>query len=75
MAMVTGAGPHEKVMIPPAATAATTAAEVQLAAVPVPMTRVGCDVSTGSPATGTGTAPEVLPTGAAGTAAAVLIAE
>ena len=44
-------------MMPPAATAATTAAEVQLAGVPVPITRSGCDVSTGWPATGTGTTP------------------
>jgi hypothetical protein len=42
-------------MIPPARTAATTAAEVQLAAVPFPTTRVGCDVSTGPAPTGTET--------------------
>jgi hypothetical protein len=53
--MVTGLGPHEKSMIPPARTAATTAAEVQLAAVPLPTTWVGCDVSTGPAPTGTGT--------------------
>jgi hypothetical protein len=53
--IVTGLGPHENRMIPPARTAATTAAEVQLAAVPRPTTRVGWDVSTGRPAAGTGT--------------------
>ena len=35
--MVTGPGPQSKVMMPPWATAATTAAEVQLAGVPVPI--------------------------------------
>jgi hypothetical protein len=39
--MVTGLGPQENVIMPPAATAATTACDVQLAAVPFPMTRVG----------------------------------
>ena len=53
MVMVTGAGPQEKVMMPPAATAATTAADVQLAGVPLPMTRVGCEVSTACAAGGT----------------------
>jgi len=42
-------------MIPPARTAATTAAEVQLAAVLFPTTWVGCDVSTGPAPAGTGT--------------------
>jgi hypothetical protein len=54
--IVTDRGPHEKRMIPPARTAATTAAEVQLAGVPCPTTRFGCAVSTGAPAPGTGTA-------------------
>ena len=40
-------------MIPPLATAATTAAEVQLAAVPLPTTRVGWDVSTARASAGT----------------------
>jgi hypothetical protein len=53
--MVTGLGPHENRMIPPARTAATTAAEVQLAAVPRPTTWLGRDVSTARPAAGTGT--------------------
>src|ERR1700719_3189870 len=56
MRMTTGLGPQENLMIPPARTAATVAAEVQLAAVPCPTTRVGCDVSIGRPAPGTETA-------------------
>src|ERR1035437_7833533 len=55
--IVTGLGPHENRMIPPARTAATTAAEVQLAAVPRPTTRLGWDVPAGRPAAGTGTEP------------------
>ena len=51
--MVTGAGPHENVMTPPAATAATTAADVHEAGVPSPMTRVGCDVSSAIASAGT----------------------
>jgi hypothetical protein len=58
--MTTGLGPHENRMIPPAGTAAITAAEVQLAAVPRPTTRLGCDVSTGRPVTGTGTRAHAL---------------
>jgi hypothetical protein len=61
MAIVTGAGPHEKVITPPAATAATTAAEVQLAAVPAPTTVVGCEVSTGRPSAGIAAWPFGLP--------------
>jgi hypothetical protein len=59
--MVTGSGPHEKVMIPPAATAATTASEVQLFGVPSPMTRVGWAVSTARASTGTVACPFGLP--------------
>src|SRR3954463_13732583 len=59
--MVTGDGPQWNVMMPPAATAATTAADVQLAAVPVPITRVGCDVSTARAAAGTVAVPRGLP--------------
>src|ERR1700722_13544015 len=70
MVIVTGRGPHEKVMIPPAATAATTAWEVQLAGVPLPIPRVGCAVLTGCAAAGTGAVPAGLPAGGpAGTAA------
>jgi hypothetical protein len=52
--MVTGAAPHRKVITPPAATAATTAADVQLAAVPVPITRSGREVSTARGSAGMG---------------------
>jgi len=51
---VIGSGPQEKVMIPPLATADTTAAEVQLPGVPLPITLVGWDVSTALAAAGTG---------------------
>jgi hypothetical protein len=50
--VVTGSGPQSNVMIPPAATAATTASDVQLAGVPEPTTRSGRDVSTGWPRLG-----------------------
>jgi hypothetical protein len=59
--MVTGPGPQEKVMTPPAAIPETTACEVQLAAVPLPITRVGCDVSTARASAGTGAWPAGLP--------------
>jgi hypothetical protein len=61
MAIVTGAGPQEKVITPPVATAATTADDVQLAAVPVPTTVVGCEVSTGRPSAGIAAWPFGLP--------------
>src|SRR5881394_792751 len=66
MVMVTGSGPHEKVMTPPAATALTTASEVQLAGVPVPMTRVGWLVSAAAASAGTIACPPGLPPGGAG---------
>src|SRR6185437_5153770 len=53
MVIVTGLEPQLKVMTPPLATARTTAREVQLAAVPRPMTRVGWAVLTARPAGGT----------------------
>src|SRR5450432_204343 len=59
--IVTGRGPQEKVITPPAATAATTALDVQLAAVPLPMTRLGCELSTGRAAAGTSAWPSGLP--------------
>jgi hypothetical protein len=46
MVIVTGSAPQLNVVIPPAAAALTTAAEVQLPSVPVPMTRFGWEVST-----------------------------
>jgi hypothetical protein len=48
-------------MMPPAATAATTAADVQLAGVPSPMMCVGWAVLTGCAAAGTAAAPFGLP--------------
>jgi hypothetical protein len=38
--IVTGLGPQENLILPPARTAATTAEDVQLRAVPRPITRV-----------------------------------
>ncbi|WP_370457828.1 hypothetical protein [Actinoplanes sp. OR16] len=61
MVIVTGAGPQSNVMMPPAATALTTAAEVQLFAVPVPTVRVGSLVSTALAAAGTEASPSGLP--------------
>jgi hypothetical protein len=55
-------------MIPPFATARTTAAEVQLAAVPLPMTVVARRVSTARAAAGTGALPAGLPNVAGATA-------
>src|SRR3954463_12486737 len=49
----TGAGPQENLMMPPAATADTTALDVQLPGVPLPITRVGWEVSTARAAAGT----------------------
>jgi hypothetical protein len=51
--IVTGCWPQLKVMMPPLATARTTAADVQLAAVPLPMTWFGCAVLTARAAGGT----------------------
>src|SRR5450756_910796 len=62
MRMVTGFAPQLNVMMPPSATALTTAAEVQLAAVPWPMTWFGWLVLTARPAGGTGCFPAGLPT-------------
>src|SRR3954447_3456075 len=59
--IVTGAGPQSKVMMPPAATAFTTADEVQLAAVPFPIVRVGWLVSTARAAAGIEACPAGLP--------------
>jgi hypothetical protein len=61
MVIVTGAGPQLKVITPPAATAATTAADVQLAGVPLPTTRSGRLVSTACAAGGTVASPSGLP--------------
>src|SRR5689334_443940 len=59
--IVTGSGPQLKVVMPPAATALTTAAEVQLAGVPLPTVRVGWLVSTARAADGIEAWPPALP--------------
>ena len=61
MVMVTGAGPQLNVMMPPAATAGTTAADVQLSGVPRPISRSGWEVSSASASNGTGASPFGLP--------------
>jgi hypothetical protein len=61
IAMVTGAGPQSKVITRPAATAVTTAADVQLAGVPLPTTRSGLPVSAALASAGTEAAPSGLP--------------
>src|SRR5690349_283832 len=61
--IVIGLGPQSKVMMPPSATVATTAADVQLAAVPSPITWVGWDVSTARASGGTAAVPFGLPGG------------
>ena len=59
--IVTGPGPQSKRMTPPSRTAATTAAEVQLAGVPCPTIRSGR-----APATGAANArPEITATATA----------
>src|SRR5215471_7301732 len=59
--IVTGLLPQSNLMIPPAATALTTAADVQLAGVPWPITWSGRLVFTARPADGTGKCPLGLP--------------
>jgi hypothetical protein len=59
--MVTGLGPQSNVMMPPSATAVTTAADVQPAGVPSPITWSGSLVLTASPAAGTVAFPLGLP--------------
>ena len=72
--IVIGSGPQLNVMMPPAATAATTASEVQLAALPLPMTRVGFEVSTARASAGTAALPFGLPAGGPATAGGLLLA-
>jgi hypothetical protein len=59
--IVTGLGPQLKVMMPPLATALTTAADVQLAGLPAPMTWLGTLVLAARPAAGTSACPLGLP--------------
>jgi hypothetical protein len=72
MVIVTGSGPQLNVMIPPAPTADTTAAEVQLSGLPLPMTLVGFDVSTARASAGTVARPLGLPCAGIAVAAAAL---
>ncbi|WP_132125737.1 hypothetical protein [Actinocrispum wychmicini] len=60
---VTGFGPHEKVITPPAVTAVSTACDVQLVGVPSPTTWVGFDVSSARASGGTAAFPAGLPAG------------
>ena len=64
--MTTGVGPQSKTMMPPWATAATTAAEVQLAGVPVPTTWSGSEVSARRASTGIGEWPVGFPVAGGG---------
>src|SRR5690348_2085089 len=68
--IVTGLAPQSKVITPPLATAATTAADVQPAAVPLPITWSGCEVSTGRAAAGTSAPPAGFPASCRGGAGA-----
>jgi hypothetical protein len=63
MVTVTGSGPQSKVITPPRATAETTAADVQLAGVPLPMTWSGLLVSTARASAGTAAPPSGFPAG------------
>src|ERR1700683_1960703 len=71
--MVTGLGPQLNVITPPLATALTTAAEVQLAGVPLPMTRLGWLVFTARAARGTNAWPFGLPAAGSACAAAAWV--
>src|ERR1700742_929584 len=73
MVMVTGFGPQENVITPPAATASTTAWDVQLAGVPSPITWSGWAMLTGWPAAGTAAMPGPLLTGARDGGAGALV--
>src|SRR5580692_9455595 len=59
--ILTGLGPQLKVIIPPSATACTTAADVQPAGEPSPITWAGSLASTARPAAGTVACPSGLP--------------
>src|SRR5262245_20534416 len=61
--MVIGCGPQSKGMMPPCAMAETVAVDVQLADVPFPTTRVGCDVSAAPASGGIGAWPFGFPGG------------
>ncbi|MBB5959495.1 hypothetical protein FHS29_006116 [Saccharothrix tamanrassetensis] len=73
IAMVTGSGPQSNVTTPPAATAATTASDVQLAAVPLPTTVVGLELSSGPASGGTSAVPAGFPAGSGRGLAVVVV--
>src|SRR3954454_14309573 len=73
MVIVTGLLPQLKRIVPPLATAETTAAEVQLAAVPRPTTRFGWEVSTARASAGTAACPAGLPNAAFTAVVVVLV--
>jgi hypothetical protein len=60
---VTGSGPHEKVITPPLATAATNASLVQLSFVPLPTTVRGLETFASTPSVGIAHWPLGLPAG------------
>jgi hypothetical protein len=61
MVITIGLGPQEKAITPPFATASTTAAEVQPAGVPLPITVVGFELSAASAAAGIAAWPSEFP--------------
>jgi hypothetical protein len=63
ISMRTGFGPQRNLMMPPFATARTTARDVQLRGVPVPTHRSGFDVSTARASRGTFTGAAPAETG------------
>src|SRR4051812_5377624 len=73
MVIVTGLLPQLKRIVPPLATAETTAAEVQLAGVPRPTTRFGWEVSTARASAGTAACPAGLPNAAFTAVVVVLV--
>jgi hypothetical protein len=75
MVIVIGSGPQLNVMMPPAATADTTASEVQLAALPLPTVRVGFDVSTARASAGIVALPFGLPACGPAAAGGLLLAD
>src|SRR3954464_6083030 len=73
MVIVTGLLPQLKRIVPPLATAETTAAGVQLAGVPRPTTRFGWEGATARAAAGTAACPAGLPNAAFTTVVVVLV--
>src|SRR5690606_19549315 len=59
--IVTGSGPQSKTILPPWATASTTASQSQLSGVPSPITTSGLETSLVAAAAGIGESPSGLP--------------